>query len=189
MSKIRVLTIDDEEETLELLKTFLEMFDCEVSTALNGMEGLKQASVGKPDVVILDLMLPDADGFQICRLIRHQDVTRKTPVIILSARSNTEDEIRGFRAGATAYLRKPVDLNVLVEQVRKLYASGHIPPPGYEQPIAEPRATASGNLLGKPLGRPEDAQADARPAIKKRPDTLHIPGMYIPREEDPNNPN
>jgi DNA-binding response OmpR family regulator len=184
MTKIKVLTIDDEQDTLDLLKTFLEMFECEVTTAMTGMDGLKLSSTTRPDVVILDLMLPDADGFQICRLIRHQDVTRKTPVLILSARQSNDDEVHGYRAGATVYLRKPVDLNVLVEQVRRVYASGHIAPPGYEQPIPAPQPTASGNLLGKPLHQTDEARVEPRPALKNKPETLHIPGLYIPRDDD-----
>jgi DNA-binding response OmpR family regulator len=162
--KIRVLLIDDEPETVNLVKSYLEMFDMEVSFAYTGMEGMMLLPKEKPTVLVLDLMLPDADGYQLCRLIRHQSATKDLPIIVLSARSTQLDEDRGYGMGATLYLRKPVDLTKLVEEIKRVAASGHVSNSEIEQKF-------DSSHLPKP-----------KPG---RDQTVNIPGMYIPRDKDP----
>jgi DNA-binding response OmpR family regulator len=178
MGKTKVLVVDDEPETVDMLKTFLELFEFEVEGQLTGTTGMQAAIEGKPGVIILDLMLPDADGFQICRLLRHHAITKTIPIIILSARSGKDDERKGLHAGATVYLRKPVDLNRLVEDVRRVVASGHVVPEGAaEMPPAEDKLRP-GRIL---KGGAEAEQHASKPGISRKSDTVNIPGMYIPR--------
>ena len=182
MAKQHILVIDDEPETVDMLKQFLELFEFEVTGSLTGNGGMQIAINSVPQAIVLDLMLPDADGYQICRLMRHHPSLRKTPILILSARIGKDDEIKGLSSGATVYLRKPIELNKLVEELRQAIATGHIPAAGMrEQPAPHTPAT-------KP-GAPHDSQGESSPApvesqraLKKKPATLHIPGMYIPRD-------
>jgi DNA-binding response OmpR family regulator len=164
--KIRVLIIDDEPETVNLIKSYLEMFDMEVIAAHTGMEGMMMLPREKPTVLVLDLMLPDADGYQLCRLIRHQTATKDLPIIVLSARSTQLDEDRGYGMGASLYLRKPVDLTKLVEEIKRVARTGHV--------SADNEQKFDSSHLPKP-----------KPG---REQTLNIPGMYIPREKDPPKP-
>ena len=120
MAAIKVLIIDDEPETVSMLKAFFEMFNLDVACAYSGLSGMKAVSDYKPDVLILDLMLPDMDGYVICRLLRRAPETRKLPLIILSARTTYQEVKRGYVAGATRYLKKPVSLDLLLEEIRTL---------------------------------------------------------------------
>ncbi len=137
-SKIKVLIIDDEPETVNLLVAFLRLFDCEAQGVYNGQSGLKAATEQRPDVLILDLMLPDMDGLEVCRRLREQPTTHDLPIVILSARTSPEDVKLGYAAGATRYLKKPVDLDLLLKEVRRVAALKH-----HEAPSeAEQRADA-----------------------------------------------
>jgi DNA-binding response OmpR family regulator len=181
--KIRVLLIDDEPETVDMVKTFLELFEFDVEGQLTGGDGMQSAISNQPQVIVLDLMLPDADGFQICRLLRHHKMTRHIPIIILSARVSKDDEAKGLYAGATIYMRKPVDLNRLVEEMRRVVPTGHVPPPGYSEtskPTESTKPITDTENGSSPVQRP----APSKPALSARKDTVHIPGMYIPRGED-----
>jgi DNA-binding response OmpR family regulator len=128
-SKPRVLVIDDEPYTLDLVKLYFEMFGCEVTTAQTGFEGLKQIAAAPPDALILDLMLPDMDGLEVCRRLRDQPQTAALPVIMLSARTSKEDVRHGYAAGATLYMKKPVDLAKMLEDTKRVITVGHTPPP------------------------------------------------------------
>jgi len=185
MTKPHIVVIDDEPETVEMLKQFLELFDFEVTGSLTGTGGMQLAINAQPQAVILDLMLPDADGYQICRLMRHHPLLKKTPILILSARVGKDDELKGLACGATVYLRKPIDLNKLIEELRQSILTGHIPAPGIkpEPPPHDPDSTKPGALEeGQIQGAP--APVEAKPGLKARHTTLHIPGMYIPRDLD-----
>jgi DNA-binding response OmpR family regulator len=180
MTKTKVLIIDDEPETVDMVKSFLELFEFEVEGQYTGAAGMQAAVEGSPKVIILDLMLPDADGFQICRLLRHHDQTSTIPIIILSARVSKDDEAKGMYAGATSYLRKPVDLNKLVEQMRQVVKTGHVLPRGAEVEAPGDK-TRPGSAL---LKRPQPAETDRppnRPGLSRKSDTVHIPGLFIPR--------
>lgn len=141
-AKPRVLVIDDEPYTLELIKLYFEMFGCDVSTAQTGWEGLKAIADARPDALILDLMLPDMDGLEVCRRLREQANTATLPVIMLSARTSKEDVRHGYDAGATLYMKKPVDLAKMLEETRRVIVEGHTaPPPSQQKADAEAPAT------------------------------------------------
>jgi DNA-binding response OmpR family regulator len=141
MTGIRIVVIDDEPDTLDLLKMYLEMMGYDVRTGLTGALGLKAIAAHSPQIVILDLMLPDMDGYEICETLRKQPETADLPVIMLSARTAREDVKRGYAAGATLYLKKPVDLHRLNMEAKRIVEVGrHVPPPpdDQEKHAAEP---------------------------------------------------
>lgn len=113
----RVLVVDDEDGILELVEYHLRRAGYVVSLADTGLEGYRLATDGRPDLVILDLMLPDMDGFEVCRRIRrHSDV----PVLMLTARTDDVDKIVGLEIGADDYVTKPFNPRELVARVRAL---------------------------------------------------------------------
>jgi len=110
--------VDDEPEFLELLQFNLLRRGFEVVTAATGMEALKVARREAPSVILLDLMLPDIDGFSICEILSAQLSTRDTPVIILSALDGTLNRQRGDKLKVSAYCRKGTDLETLEAHIR-----------------------------------------------------------------------
>lgn len=120
---IKVVIIDDEPETLRMLEAFLKLLKFEVVGKLTGTEGRQAIAEHNPDVLVLDLMLPDMDGLELCREVRRQTETANLPVVILSARTTRDDERRGYEAGANIYLKKPVDLDHLAEAIRRVAGS------------------------------------------------------------------
>src|SRR5579863_9294926 len=116
----KVLIIDDEPFTVDMLQTFLQINGYEAIGALNGEDGIVLTQVESPDVVILDLMLPDIDGFDVCRQLRSLALTARLPVLILSARTSLADRDRGLAAGANGYLTKPVRFPELLSELKRL---------------------------------------------------------------------
>jgi DNA-binding response OmpR family regulator len=142
--KPHIVVIDDEPDTLEILKLYLTMFGFDVAGALTGTAGLKHAEAQRPEAVVLDLMLPDLDGLEVCRILRQKLKTPEVPVIILSARTGREDVQKGYEAGATLYLKKPVDMEKLVEECKRVVALGkHVTRPLADQ-VADADAPATG---------------------------------------------
>ena len=113
MSKI--LIIEDEQEIADLEKDYLELSDFQVAIENEGQAGLKEAMEGEYDLVILDLMLPGIDGFEICKTIREE---KNIPIIIVSAKKDDIDKIRGLGLGADDYLTKPFSPSELVARVK-----------------------------------------------------------------------
>ena len=114
MSK-RILIVEDEESIADLEKDYLELSGFEVEVANDGEIGLKKGLEGEFDLIILDLMLPGIDGYQVCREIRH---TSDIPIIMLSAKGETFDKVLGLELGADDYMIKPFDSKELVARVR-----------------------------------------------------------------------
>jgi len=114
----RVLVIEDEVHILELLKYNLEAAGYKVITSENGKEGLDKAFEGKPDLVILDLMLPDVDGLEICKILKKNDETKNIPIIMLTAKSEEFDKVLGLEIGADDYLAKPFSPRELLARIR-----------------------------------------------------------------------
>ena len=113
MSKI--LIVEDEIAIVELEKDYLELSGFEVAVANDGLTGLEKAMTGDYDLIILDLMLPGMDGFEICRNIREK---KNTPVIMVSAKKDDIDKIRGLGLGADDYMTKPFSPSELVARVK-----------------------------------------------------------------------
>ena len=112
----RVLVVDDEENITFLLGSALRHFGFEVTTAATGRQGLDAVRAFEPDLVLLDVMLPDLDGFEVCRRMR-QDGER-VPVLFLTARDATEDRVRGLTLGGDDYVAKPFSLEEVVARIQ-----------------------------------------------------------------------
>lgn len=114
----RVLIVEDEEALATLLEYNLGQEKFDVTLAADGEEGILKIEENPPDVVILDWMLPKVSGIEICRRIRSKPETRNIPIIMLTARSEEADRIRGLETGADDYLTKPFSTNELIARVR-----------------------------------------------------------------------
>jgi DNA-binding response OmpR family regulator len=121
---VRVLAVDDDPTILRLLEVNLEMDGHEVHTATDGQDALDRVGEVLPDVVILDVMMPNLDGWQVCERLRADERFADLPVVFLSARAQESDLTRGDNAGADAYVTKPFDPLALVELVERLGANG-----------------------------------------------------------------
>ena len=112
-----ILIIDDDAKLNQLLKDFLKDFGFEVVTATHPAKGLKTINQASPDLVILDIMLPEMDGFEVCRAIRQ---TSKIPIIMLTARGEVTDKVVGLELGADDYLAKPFEPRELVARIQSV---------------------------------------------------------------------
>ena len=112
----RLLVVDDEPNILELLATSLRFAGFEVATATNGREALTEARRLRPDLVVLDVMMPDMDGFSVVRRMRGEGTT--APVLFLTARDATEDKVTGLTVGGDDYVTKPFSLEEIVARIR-----------------------------------------------------------------------
>lgn len=124
MGKGRILVIDDDPTLNSLIRQSFHAKGYEVITALNGMEGLKLAYRSHPDIILLDIMMPDLDGYETCRRLRE---ISEVPVLMLTAMSSEEDLLRGFEAGADDYVKKPFslrELEVRISAVMKRSSNG-----------------------------------------------------------------
>jgi two-component system, OmpR family, response regulator len=116
MSSGRVLVVDDEENITFLLDSALRHFGFEVRVASNGRDALKAVPAFNPDVVLLDVMLPDLDGFEIMRRLRNDG--EKVPVLFLTARDAVDDKVRGLTLGGDDYVTKPFSLEEVVARIQ-----------------------------------------------------------------------
>jgi two-component system, sensor histidine kinase and response regulator len=118
----RILLVDDDERNLRLLRARLDHLGHELLTAHNGLEALEQFGSQSPDLVLLDLMMPDLDGIEVLQRIRSSEQDKHVPVILVTAHSEKEMRLRGLQAGADEFLEKPVDGPILLARVRTLLA-------------------------------------------------------------------
>ena len=112
----RVLVVDDEQNIVDILRFNLEREGYEVITAQDGVQGLAMARSSDPDLILLDVMMPEMDGFQVCREIRQED--KLTPIIMLTAREEEADRVMGLELGADDYVSKPFSVRELMARVR-----------------------------------------------------------------------
>ncbi|MFW0883450.1 response regulator [Candidatus Acidulodesulfobacterium sp. H_13] len=120
MGKANILVIDDESDIVELLKYNLAKEGYDVEFAFNGFDGIKIAEVVKPDLIILDLMLPDLSGYEVCKRIKRNSYLALIPIIFLSAKKEEVDKILGFESGAEDYISKPFSVNELLARIRAI---------------------------------------------------------------------
>jgi len=116
----RILVVEDDPAARRLISYTLEQEGHRVLTASSGPEGLEKAREEEPDLLILDVMLPRMDGFQVCRRLRSESCTSHTPILMLSAKARDIDKASGFKVGADEYLTKPTDPSELVSRVQSL---------------------------------------------------------------------
>jgi len=120
MAKETVLLIEDERNITELLKYNLEEAGYRFLSAVTGSEGLEKASKGKVDLVLLDLMLPEIDGLEICKILKQNDKTHHIPIIMLTAKGEETDKVVGLELGADDYVTKPFSPRELMARVKAL---------------------------------------------------------------------
>lgn len=113
----KILVVDDEPHIIELARLYLEREGYEVEEAANGGDALSKQSAGNPDLIVLDLMLPDIDGYEVCRQVRTKS---DVPILMLTARKEDIDKIVGLELGADDYLTKPFNPRELVARVRAI---------------------------------------------------------------------
>lgn len=118
-----VLVVDDEEDLLSLLEYNLQEEGFATVLARDGIEALEQAREHDPDLIILDVMMPRLDGIAVCERVRKDAHLRTTPIMMLTARSEEDDQVAGLDVGADIYISKPVSVSVIISQVRALLRS------------------------------------------------------------------
>ena len=136
-----ILVIDDDDLVSRTLQRALKIYDYQVMTASSGIEGLQLARRHRPDLFILDIMMPGVDGYQVCRQIRGDPLLQDAPVLFLTAKAKDEDKIEGFRAGGDDYLVKPFNMQELELRVKAILRRA-----GPEKP--EPEATVNEVVVG-----------------------------------------
>lgn len=124
MDKKRILFVDDERDLVEMVTFRLKAHGYEVITAYDGQEALDKARREKPDLIILDLMLPKIDGYKVCRMLKFDEKYKKIPIIMFTARAQDKDEKLGFEVGADAYLNKPFDPDFFLAKIEELIKQG-----------------------------------------------------------------
>lgn len=120
MQKKHVLIVEDEESLLKLETILLTVKGYEVTGASNGNDALAKLSSTSFDLVLLDIMLPDVDGFEICQRIRSNPATSSIPVVMLTAKKSEADQERGIACGANAYLTKPFKSAMIIDVIEDL---------------------------------------------------------------------
>ena len=136
-----ILVIDDDDLVSRTLQRALKHYDYQVMTASSGIEGLQLARRHRPDLFILDIMMPGVDGYQVCRQIRGDPLLQDAPVLFLTAKAKDEDKIEGFRAGGDDYLVKPFNMQELELRVKAILRRA-----GPEK--AEPESTVNEVVVG-----------------------------------------
>lgn len=128
----KVLIVDDDPEIMEWLATDLKLSGFCTETASDGLEGLQKSQNGNYDLIVLDVMMPKMDGFEVCKNLRKSTKTKDTPVVLLTAKGTLEDKVTGFGSGADDYLVKPFDIQELLVRMRALLRRT-----GYTAPVKE----------------------------------------------------
>src|SRR5678816_2663777 len=126
--RARVLVVDDEPDLIRILQFGLQAINFHVETASDGQEALKKAREIKPDIILLDLMLPKLDGYKVCRLLKFDDRFKHIPIIILSARTQEGDQTLALEMGANRFVTKPYDFAEILGYIETLLKSPSVRP-------------------------------------------------------------
>lgn len=120
VKKQRILLVDDEPHIVELVKFRLELSGYEVIAAHNGMEALEKAQNDRPDLILLDVMMPGMDGYEVATKLKENRHTRRIPIIMLTAKAEEEDIKEAIRVGAVDYIVKPFDPFAILKKISKI---------------------------------------------------------------------
>jgi len=131
MCRPRILIVDDEPLVLKFVRANLQAMDYETFAAMDGAEALHIAEKELPDLVILDIMMPKMDGFEVCRRLREWS---QIPIIMLTARGDVDDKVKCLNAGADDYITKPFGINILIARVRAVLRRTEAAPTTPTQP-------------------------------------------------------
>ncbi|MBT4289564.1 MAG: response regulator, partial [Deltaproteobacteria bacterium] len=116
--KTTILIVDDTRLNVQIIKSDLEDEGYNILSSENGTDALRIAETENPDLILLDIMMPGMDGFEVCKILKEKDNTKDIPIIFLTARSEPKDVIKGFQLGAVDYLRKPFEVSELLVRVK-----------------------------------------------------------------------
>jgi DNA-binding response OmpR family regulator len=119
----KILLVEDNEELLEILRLNFKWAGFSIATAINGIDALKKVRSLSPDLVLLDLMLPELDGLAVCEILRKDPGTREIPIVMLTGVSSQLTRLAGLECGADAYLTKPISPKAVVAKVQELLLS------------------------------------------------------------------
>ncbi len=122
----KILVVDDNIQNLELLQAYLEAIDCETIPAEDGQEALEKVKEEKPDLVLLDIMMPKMSGFEVCKRIKNAPETSHIPVIMVTALSEFADIERGIDSGTDDFLSKPINKLELLTRVKTMLRLKHL---------------------------------------------------------------
>ncbi len=178
----RILVVDDDHDIVRLVRSYLEKAGYEILTAYDGESALRLLRAEKPQLLILDLMLPDRDGWDVARLVRSDNKLAAIPIIMLTARVEDNDKIVGLEIGADDYITKPFNPREVVARVRALLRRTHL-----QQETQLPQRLQVGNLV-LDIGKRELSRNDDM--ISLTPSEFEIikvlmqnPGFVITRDE------
>jgi len=118
MGQKKILVVDDEADLVETVRFPLEMEGFNVLVSYNGEDALNQARKEKPDLILLDLMLPKLDGYKVCRLLKFDEKYKHIPILMLTAKTQEKDKLLGKETGADEYITKPFDIDDLMKRVK-----------------------------------------------------------------------
>ena len=118
--KPRILLVDDEPSIVKMVGKRLEVEGFDVLIAMDGQDGLTKARTQSPDLIVLDLMLPKLNGYEVCTMLKQDGRYQKIPVVMFTAKAQDKDEKLGMECGADAYFRKPFKAQELLEKIREL---------------------------------------------------------------------
>ncbi len=124
MKPKRILVVDDEPRVREMIEFRLRQYGYDVLQAADGREALTVARKEQPDLVLLDVMMPELDGFQVCSRLKQHEATEHIPVVMLTAKAEAKDVTRAFNSGAVDYVVKPYDPVVLQQKVVQNLSAG-----------------------------------------------------------------
>ena len=143
----RVLVVDDESDFTELLQYRLEQEGYRVATLNDPLGFVVKVREFEPDLMLLDIMMPELSGIQLCRIVRADPSMKDTPVIFLSARGEVEDRIKGLEAGAEDYVSKPFNINELILRISKMLKRSGAP----SEPAGQSRIEIAGVVIDEDL--------------------------------------
>ena len=118
--RYRILLVDDEPSIVKMVGKRLEVEGFEVLIAMDGQEGLDKARAERPDLIVLDLMLPKLNGYEVCTMLKQDTRYQGIPVVLFTAKAQEKDEKLGMECGANAYVKKPFRAQELLEKIRAL---------------------------------------------------------------------
>lgn len=118
----KILIVDDDVDSLKLIGLMLQRQGYEITVANSGQQALARAHADQPDLIILDIMMPDMDGYEVCRRLRHDPATQAIPIIMFTAKTMVDDKVAGFEAGADDYLTKPTHPAELASRIKAVLA-------------------------------------------------------------------
>jgi PleD family two-component response regulator len=146
MGKARLLIVEDDTDISNMLKIFFTSYQYEVDVALRGADALEKTRQNLPHLIVLDIMLPDIDGFEVCRVLRTNTRTSHVPIIFLTQKDERSDKLQGLELGADDYITKPFDIEELKLRVQRAIARAE------QQSLTDPRSgLPSGRLIEEQL--------------------------------------